>query len=166
MELCCCPIKECHEDLLYQWRNTGALTQYFRHKMVSRAAHREWMVNQPHDPVTMFVFHTAEDGVIGVGGLTPIDWDNRHGELSFYVGKDNLYIDDDYAPKILQALVGSGFRYLNLHRLWAEVFDFDSKKAQLLERHGFVKETTVSQHYYRDGRYVDAIRYGLLRSEA
>ena len=43
------------------------------------------------DKFEMFVIIDCEtDEIIGVTGLTYIDWINRHADVHFYIGKDQL----------------------------------------------------------------------------
>ena len=75
---------------------------------------------------------------MGACGLCYIDWINRNADFSIYIGKDDLYIDEKYAIDAAQLMMKYGFEELNLHRLWAEIYNFDELKKIMFDKLGFV----------------------------
>ena len=75
--------------------------------------------------------------LIGACGLCYIDLINKNADFSIYIGKNNLYIDDKYAIDSANLLLEYGFTVLNLHRIWAEIYNFDKIK----------KKTFASRNY-------------------
>jgi hypothetical protein len=64
----------------------------------------------------------------------------------------------------LQALCDHGFNVLNLNSIWGEAFD-GNPAIKMFERVGFKPEGRRRQFYFREGRYIDAILFSLLRDE-
>ncbi len=71
----------------------------------------------PDSRFEMFIISSASGESLGVAGLTYIDFVNRHSDVHFYIGKDDLWIDDVIAVKIFPSLLDYGFHVLNLNKL-------------------------------------------------
>lgn len=103
-----------------------------------------------------------QDGEVGVGGLTDIDHINSRAEFSLYIAPEHQ--QKGYGKIALKRLVEHGFNVLNLNSIWGECFD-GNPAARMFESIGFKKTGTRPQFYYRDGRYINADIYTLLRAE-
>lgn len=145
---------------LLVWRNDPALRRYFReYRPLSYEQQQQWFKDVVlGDPATQMLAIVLDKHLVGAGGLCGIDWVNRSAEISIYLGKG--YIDQAVAPEALYALMAYGFCTLGLRRLWAEVYDFDSRKIHLLETMEFSPEAIYSESYWREGRWVNSLIYG------
>ena len=94
-----------------------------------------------------------------------IDWLRHSADFSIYLGADDLYIDDTFAPDAARLLLRYGFEELNLHRVWAEIYDFDSAKRDFLPALGFKLEGRHRETHWSEGRWSDSLFYGLLDRE-
>ena len=80
------------EDLpiIQKWRNDENLRQYFReYREFSLTQKKDWyfkMINEYRFEMFVIVDLEANE-VIGVTGLTYIDWPNKHADVHFYIGK-------------------------------------------------------------------------------
>src|SRR5688500_18644911 len=63
-----------------------------------------------------------------------------------------------------QAGIDLADKWLNLTRLELEVYSDNDAAIRLYEQFGFEREGVLRQHAFRDGRYVDSIMMGRLRS--
>ena len=131
------------EDLatLRHWRNRPELRQYFReNRELNDNQQMAWfertVLGDPH--TRMFGIENLETReLVGACGLCGIDWTNGSAEVSLYIGHHGLYIDKTFAPDTLALLTAYADEGLRLHRLWAEVYDFDTAKKVLLLDHDF-----------------------------
>ena len=57
------------------------------------------------------------------------------------------------------------FDTLDLAKLESEVFSYNIASARHLEKNGYVREGVRRQAYFREGRRIDAVMYGLLAEE-
>jgi len=119
----------------------------------------------PDSRFEMFIISSASGESLGVAGLTYIDFVNRHSDVHFYIGKDDLWIDDVIAVKIFPSLLDYGFHVLNLNKLWAEIYDIDKLKLNFFSSFGFSRDALLREHYFVDGSYVSSCIYSLLRDE-
>ena len=86
-----------------------------------------------------------------------------------HVGIIGISVTDTWQGKgvgkaLMQACVDLADKWLNLTRLELEVFADNETAIRLYEQFGFQHEGLLRQHAFRDGRLVDSIVMGRLRS--
>ena len=113
----------------------------------------------------MFIIVNAKHELIGVAGITYIDWVNRHGDVHLYIGKDDAWIEDEYSRIAAETLLNYGFNTLNLNKLWAEGYEIDEDKLNFFQSLGFKVDASLREHYYYDGMYYTSHILSLLRRE-
>lgn len=153
-------------EQLLVWRNQPEFRRYFReYRELSSENQQQWYKTKVlNDPSTrMFSIVADRSGeIMGACGLCYIDWVNRNADFSIYVGYKNLYIDDVYAIDAARQLLKYGFEELALHRIWAEIYDFDQAKKKLFDRLGFALEGRHRETHWAEGVWHDSHFYGLL----
>ena len=148
-----------------EWRNTPEIRSRTREwKALNLENQKGWFqrISDPQRTDHMFILeHDAQ--AIGVIGLCGWNHHDRHAEISFYIG-DPAQRGKGFMKRALSLLIGWGFQQ-GLHRIWAEVYDFNSGSIKLLERLGFTHEGIQRQHVFRDWRFVDSVMMGRLASD-
>jgi RimJ/RimL family protein N-acetyltransferase len=104
-----------------------------------------------------------EKQFVGEIRLQRIKWINRKAEISLLLSKP--YRSVGLGREALIKLLDFAFNHLNLHRLEAEVFDYNTIAKKLFTATGFKEEGRLREARYANGRYFDIIRYGILSSE-
>jgi len=156
------------EDLpiIQEWRNNELLRRFFRE-------YRDFSINQKKDwyfkvikdnRFEMYVI-TYDDKVVGVCGLTYIDWVNRHCDLHFYIGKESKWIDKKYAPKAIKLILKKAFHVFNMNKVWAEIYDIDKKKLKFFKKHKFKVDAELREHYFYNGEYHSSFILSLLKRD-
>jgi RimJ/RimL family protein N-acetyltransferase len=159
------------EDLptLLAWRNQPEFRRYFREfREIGASQQERWFDTAVRDdPRTqMFAIEALDTkALIGACGLCYIDWVNRTGDFSIYIGHDGRYIDDVYAPDAGRTLLRYGFDELGLHRVWCEIYGFDQAKQRLLPRLGFTLDGRHRETHWAEGAWHDSLFYGILDRE-
>lgn len=154
--------------IIQKWRNDENLRQYFReYREFSMTQIKDWYLKMINDnKFEMFVIvDLTSDEVIGVSGITYIDWVNRHADVHFYIGKKSSWIDDVYSPIAFQLILNYGFNILNLNKLWAEIYEIDLKKLAFFKSKGFEVDATLRDHYFYKGKYYNSHLLSLLKSD-
>lgn len=154
--------------LLRDWRNIPEFRRNFREVRELSLSHQEkWYerscVANPNDFMFIIVnLNTNEP--IGAGGLLYINWIIRSADFSFYIGKDNSYIDDDgYAKDAAKLLIDYGFKTLNLHKIWMELYEFDTKKINFFTNEfNFEKDGCLRHNCFENGKYWNSYIISLL----
>jgi RimJ/RimL family protein N-acetyltransferase len=164
-------VEDEHLEQFKEWRNLPELRQYFRqYQELNDTNQYEWydrIVNSRNDIFfSIHGYRKREEKrlwvLIGACGLANIDWRNGVAEISLYVGPQ--YVNEE-ASIALGILIDYAFYELNLYRVWAEVYKFDTKKYNLLTNTGFEQEGVLREHHFHDGARHDSFILGLLKSE-
>jgi RimJ/RimL family protein N-acetyltransferase len=160
------------EDLqfLRDWRNIPDFRRNFREvRELSLQNQENWfnrLITAPND--FMFTIVDLESNKpIGAAGLLYTNWVIRSADFSFYIGKDNLYIDDKgYAYDAAKLLIDYGFKNLNLNKIWMELYEFDKKKTDFFfNNFPFKQDGVLRENCFEDGRYYNSIIISLLQKE-
>ena len=154
---------------LLEWRNRPDYRRYFREvRELSLAQQQQWYENVVLGDPNTRMFTIVEGNsrrLLGACGLCYIDWLRRSADFSIYVGADNLYIDGKFAPDAGRTMMKYGYGELNLHRLWAEIYDFDEPKKHLFDILGFKLDGRFRDNHWAEGRWHDSLFYSRLSTD-
>ena len=103
--------------------------------------------------------------LLGACGLCYIDWVNGSADFSIYIGKDDLYIDSVIAIDAGKVLLKYAFEEIRLHKVWAEIYEYDVCKAKMFEELGFTLDGRFRHHHWAMGRWHDSLFYSKLISD-
>lgn len=155
--------------VLLEWRNRPEYRRYFReYRELSMETQNTWyekvVMNDPRT-VMFSIIDKETTRLLGACGLCYIDWINKNADFSIYIGADNLYIDDKYAPDAGLIMAHYAFEELGLHRVWAEIYDFDEPKKKFFENLGFKLDGRFRETHWSEGKWHDSLFYSLLENE-
>lgn len=159
------------EDLptLLEYRNRPEYRQFFReYRELNLEMQRRWFdttVNQDNTVRMFSIIERSNGRLLGACGLCYIDWLSRSADFSIYIGADDFYIDERFAPDCSSVLLRYGFEELGLNRVWAEIYEIDEAKKKLFDTLGFTLESRQHEHHWTQGRWVDSLFYSLLSRE-
>lgn len=158
------PISSEDRHVPFEWRNNPKIYKWCRqYQPISWEQHCAWHDSLPsRKDVSMFLIYDLFGQAVGVCGLTSIDLVNRHAEFSLYIGPECQ--KKGYATAALKTLVQYGFNVLGLNHIYGETFD-ENPAVKCFEKVGFKKEGTRRGYYFREGKFIDAHLYSLMRSE-
>lgn len=155
--------------LLRDWRNIASFRKNFReHKELNLLNQETWFnrtCSSPND--FMFVIVDLENNQpIGACGLLYTNWIIRSADFSFYIGHNEMYIDEKYAFDAVKTLIEYGFKDLNLNKIWMELYEYDSDKITFFKsKFNFNVDGVLRQNAFSEGKYWDSYIISLLASE-
>jgi RimJ/RimL family protein N-acetyltransferase len=117
-----------------------------------------------HDTFSFAIRLREGDRLIGFIRVSDISWSHGSGRLQLGIG-DPADRHHGYGSEALKLILRYAFDELNLHRLSANTFEYNTAALNFLQRAGFTLEVRRRQAINRDGRRWDAIVLGLLRDE-
>jgi RimJ/RimL family protein N-acetyltransferase len=158
------------EDLatLRDWRNSSHVRKSTReYKLLNMINQKNWFesihqLNPPRE--IMFGILNKRKSLIGVTGLTYIDWKNRHSEISIYLSMKNWQSKPE-AKEVINLIMEYGFEELNLHRLYVEIYELMNENLKLFSKMKFVKEGQLREKIWRQNKWWDTIIYSKLAQE-
>jgi RimJ/RimL family protein N-acetyltransferase len=158
-------------EQLKHWRNLSSFRRNFREvRELSTENQLSWF-NALHGNIQrdyMFsIVDLQNETLIGAGGLLYINWIIRSADFSFYIGKDESYIDEKgYAEDAARLLIDYGFNNLNLHKIWMELYEFDEKKITFFKnKFHFKTDGILRDNCFEDGRYWNSLIISLIEDE-
>ena len=156
-------------SILLEFRNKPEYRRYFReYRELSMENQNVWYeenVMKDSKTIMFSIIELESNRLLGACGLCHIDWINKNADFSIYIGADNLYIDDKFAPDAALIMARYGFKELGLHRFWAEIYDFDDLKRNFFENMGFKFECRHRETHWSEGKWHDSLFYSLLNNE-
>ena len=159
------PIEESMLPSLKTYRNKYDTRRWCRQiGLLSDFDQNRWYKKINNDP-TIKMFGIVEDlsgYLIGVCGLTSIDFINRHAEFSCYIEPD--FRLRGYSEDALYLLFGFGFGELNLNLIWGETFEHNPAR-KLFAKIGMIEEGIRRDFYYKEGEYINAVLISIKKSE-
>ena len=157
--------------LFRDWRNLTNFRRNFREvRELSLTDQEAWFDSLQKTKHINYMFTIVDlktNEAIGAAGLLYIDWINRSADFSFYIGKDNHYIDDKgIAEEAAILLIDYGFKNLNLNKIWMELYEFDTKKINFFtKKFNFKQDGLLRQNCFEDGKYWDSVIISLLMED-
>jgi len=88
---------------------------------------------------------------------------HHRAEMGYWIGRP--YWNRGYATEAAAAMLDYAFNRLELNRIHAEHFSQNLASGRVMDKIGMKREGVFRRHMFRWGRFVDAVLYGILRSE-
>ena len=169
------PIRESDMEPIRVWRNeqmdvlrqSRQLTEEDQRRYYSETVRESF--EQPFPRIMLFSY-LLEGHLIGYGGLTNIDWQNKRAEISYLLetarnneANGQQYVSDFSGFLRLMKLVA--FEHLAFNRVFTETYDIRPLHISVLENNGFVLEGRMRQHVHIQGKFMDSLIHGYLFEE-
>lgn len=110
------------------------------------------------------VHDEGTDALVGVAYVIRIRPHHRRALVGVTIGEKEHW-REGYGRDAVRLLLRHSFCELDLHRVRAETFEYNTAWRDLLESMGFRTEGVAREALYRDGQFWDKGRYALLRRE-
>ncbi len=102
------------------------------------------------------------DSLIGGSGFDSLQIGKSHrAEIGYWLAKP--YWGGGIMTSVVRRLCDLAFAEFGLVKITAHVFADNPASARVLEKSGFEQEGYLRKHYVKDGQYLDARLYALLR---
>ncbi len=133
--------------------------------LCDEATVRTWAaknLQHPRDEITFVII--VDHVVAGCAVLRKIDWQDRHAELSYWLGV--AFWGKGIATKAVEMVVNYLIEEVQVNRIQAEVMPLNEPSKKVLLKNGFIKEGLLRQATLWSGKgVVDLEIYGLLKED-
>ena len=103
-----------------------------------------------------------EDALSGVIGLIlQEDVYRKSAEVGFWIGEP--FWGKGVATQALKLITDYGFNKLNLARIYAGAFEYNTGSMKVLEKNGFIKEGILKKAAFKNEQFYDEHRYYKLK---
>jgi RimJ/RimL family protein N-acetyltransferase len=151
---------------LLQRPEIAATTLNIAHPYPEGAA-ASWIASHPGAADTGESFAWAicrrDDGLLM--GAIGIHVDDRHrcGTIGYWLGVP--YWNQGFTTEATRAVIDFGFEALLLHRIEATCLPHNTASARVMEKAGMSYEGTLRGRYRKDGVFLDAATYAVIRDD-
>ena len=150
---------------MYDWITDRELLIYNApYFPVSESDHEVWiekMMTKRSDLVIFVIETLKNQEIIGTCQLFNINWVHRNAELQIRIGEVDSQ-SKGYGSEAVKLLCEFGFKDLNLHRIFLQVFADNSRAIKSYEKCGFIREGTQPEAAFVDGQWKDVLCMGKL----
>jgi [ribosomal protein S5]-alanine N-acetyltransferase len=109
-----------------------------------------------------WAIRNADDYLIGGCGFDGFQLGVSHrGEIGYWLAKP--YWGRGIMTAVVQRLCRHAFEEFGLVKITAHVFRHNPASARVLEKCGFQQEGLLRKHFLKDGQYLDAALFALLK---
>ena len=109
-----------------------------------------------------WAIRTAENALIGGCGFDGLQAGKSHrAEVGYWLAK--AFWGRGVMTAVVRRLCRHAFEEFGLAKITAHVFPHNPASARVLEKCGFEEEGFLRKHFLKDGRFLDARLFGLLR---
>ncbi len=157
------PVEESDLQWLLKYRNDPILNINFNQPTpLSYKDQFNWYIEQVLTKKTFAYIAMLENIPIGYISLQNINWITRNAEISYFVIEE--FNKDTFAELMHISMLRTGFKFLNLHKIYTVCFAFnDSYK--ILEKLGFKVEGVIRDHCFKDGLYFNSKAMSIFEGE-
>ena len=161
------PIEKIDLTCMMIWRNSPSVYPYVReYRLLNEHDQEKWYESYLSSrrksdfdqDINILVY---DDIPIGVCGLTRIEWKNRKGELTFYIGDDE-YRKESVIIKSITYLLNHYFSSFGLHKITWPVYSHDPNIAAYAKV--MPCEAILKDEYWWNNKFNDRIYLSKINS--
>ena len=170
------------EHLLLRQLQMEDVYEYYE-RLFGDADVSRYMLFEPHQDISESLeslqrkLDKYEQGNFYCWGITEKDEDSLIGliELLRFEEKDNScsfaymlgcnYWNKGYGTEMLKAVFNFAFEELEVQRILADHMAKNIASGKVMEKAGMIKEGVLRQKYCKDGEFLDAVQYAILKSD-
>jgi UDP-4-amino-4,6-dideoxy-N-acetyl-beta-L-altrosamine N-acetyltransferase len=149
--------------LLIEWRNSNKIfpynTQYF---LLNSKTQTEWFNSLQNDSSRKMFMILHKNMKIGICGLIDMDHKNKNANIAIIIGKTQLHAKG-LGTITLSNLLNYGFKKLGLHRIGAEVIEYNKTSIRLFKKSKFKIEAIHRDVIWRNNRWWNMYSMSILK---
>jgi RimJ/RimL family protein N-acetyltransferase len=119
---------------------------------------QQWLAHL--DVLHTYAIRSPSGMLIGATGFHEIVPAHK-SEFGYWLARP--YWNQGLMTRIVGAMVRHAWDELGLVRLTAEVFAHNAASMRVLEKNGFLREGVLRKNVVKDGKFIDAVLYSLVR---
>ena len=156
-------IRKSDLKLLIQWRNSKNIfpynTQYF---LLNSKTQTEWFNSLQNDSSRKMFMILHKNMKIGICGLIDMDHKNKNANIAIIIGKTQLHAKG-LGTITLSNLLNYGFKKLHLHRIGAEVIEYNKNSIYFFKKSKFKIEAIHRDVIWRNNRWWNMYSMSILK---
>lgn len=114
------------------------------------------------NPITFFAIEYNGNYVGNIGLSIGEDVYKKSAEIGYFIAEP--YWNKGIASKAIKLLVNYGFNTLNLLRIHACIFEYNTASMKVLEKCGFSQEGIAHKAIYKNHKVYNEVRYAIINN--
>ena len=147
-----------HANNYNVWIN---LRNSFPHPYTLQDAQNWILLANATQPITNFALEVNGEAAGGIGLIIQPDIYCKGAEVGYWLSEK--YWNRGIATEALKAITAFGFDHLQLERIYAGVFEWNSKSARVLEKAGYQFEGRLCKSVLKAGNLIDSLLYARVK---
>lgn len=148
-------IMKWRNEQIYHLRQSEPLTEEKQNNYFENIVVKLFELEHPNQILFSYL---QEDKCIGYGGLVHINWIDKNAEISFIIDTELEKEEFEFHWLTYLSLIEEvAFEELRFHKIFTFAFDLRPHLYKIVQKAGFYKEAQLKDHYYWEGKYIDAI---------
>lgn len=148
------------------WLSDPAVTRHLTYRYPSSDG--DWLAKPPepngYANGVRLAIETLDGEHIGAVNLHRVHYEDRKAGLGIVIGARERW-GQGYGGDAIQTMLRFAFDEMNLNCVWLTVVEDHAAAIACYKRCGFQEEARLRQEVYRDGRFLDFVQMGILRSD-
>ena len=112
-----------------------------------------------------FLIECLDESLSRVGQVSLVNFAHRDKKAEFTVFLSEGSWGKGYGSISTKIMIHYGFTQLNLNKIYLHCYESNKNAKRMYESIGFLREGTIRDFIFKDGRYLNAFYYGMLRKE-
>jgi len=159
------PVTKSDLNLIIDWRNSMDIfpynTQYF---LLNSKIQIDWFKKLQNDSTRKMFMIVYGNMKIGICGLIHIDNQNKNADVAIIIGNLKLH-GKGIGTTVLCKLLEYGFKKLRLHRIGAEVIEYNKNSIHLFEKSNFKIEAIFRDVIWRKNQWWNIKSMSILKKD-
>lgn len=148
-------IMKWRNEQIYHLRQEKPLTEIAQENYFRRTV---FDLFRQQNPNQILFSYLKNDKCIGYGGLVHINWIDKNAEISFIMNTELEKKYFSYHWSIFLKMIESlAFEELSFHKIYVYAFDLRPILYDVLLSSGFFRDSTLKQHCYFNGDFIDIV---------
>jgi len=159
-------IKQSDLELIRDWRNLEKVRAFAgQYLLLNMRNQKEWYneIKSGKRKDKMFMI-MGDKKPIGLCGLTKIDNKNKNANIAIFIAEEKLR-NKGLGKNVLRKLVDYGFNKQKLHRINAEIFEYNENSKKLFESLNFRLEVILRDSLWRFGKWWETYYFAILNEK-
>ncbi len=165
------PVKRSDMPYLLKWFNDPEVIQYLgAYLPMTEMAEEKWIESLATTRASSYVAFIIEavekDGNRPIGDIALFDIEakDHHAGFGIAIGEKDCW-SKGYGTEAARLLINYGFEQLNLHRIDSGALAFNERSIRMHRALGFTEEGRRRELVFKNGKFHDAVLFGILREE-
>ena len=122
-------------------------------------------INKGNEGSDNYLFTVVDNNNTPIGQIITFDCDKRMGCFKFGLFFNSASRGKGYAKQAVNIMLDFYFNQLRYHKANVYIYDFNEVSQKFHQKLGFKKEGVLREVAFIDGKYIDAVYYGITSNE-